>query len=284
MNVSSRRHLLSILGAILLVVQPVAATEIGPQTNTDSRLIPGPDSRAIADPAGIDPRISEAHDLFIDHQVMESLHLFEDVIDEYPEIYEGLWGAARSAIAQGLLSEGKKIQNDWYKIGESYARRATEVEPETLDGLYWLLTAKGLRATQSGARIASELGGEVYDLAHQILEMDSLHAGAYHALGVLNYQVRKLSFIERWVARTFLGAEVMNVTNWEDAERYLTRAVELRPEYILFHLDLGRMYLHRKRRAEARTHFQRALELPLLEPPDVRFQEIAELRLAETFD
>ncbi len=286
MNVSSRRRLLSILGATLLVGQPVTAAQTRPRTNTDSGLISSPASQAIADPArsGIDPRIPEAHDLFLDHRVTESLQLFEDVTDEFPKNYEALWGAARSAIAQGLLSRGREIQNQWYKIGESYARRATEVEPDDLEGLYWLLTAKGLRAVRSGARDASTLGGEVYDLAHQVLEMDSLHAGAYHALGVLNYRVRRLSGLQRWVARNFLGADVMNLTSWEDAERYLTRAVELRPEYILFHLDLGRMYLTRDRKEEARSHFQRALELPVLEPPDPRFQETAERRLAETLD
>ena len=231
-----------------------------------------------------DPRISEAHELFLDHRVMESLQLFEDVIDDDPEIFKALWAAARSAIAQGLLSRGRRIQNQWYKIAESYARRATEIEPENLEGLYWLLSAKGLRAVQSGGREASALGGEVYDLAHQVLEMDSLHAGAYHALGVLNYRVRRLSRVERFVARTFLGADVMNLTSWEDAELYLTRAVELRPEYILFHLDLGIMYLNRKRVEEARSQFQRVLELPVREPPDSRFQETAERRLAETLD
>jgi Flp pilus assembly protein TadD len=76
----------------------------------------------------------------------------------------------------------------------------------------------------------------------------------------------------------------MNLTTWEDAERYLKRAVELRPDYILFHLDLGSMYLNRKRMEEARVQFEWALELPLFEPPDTRFQETAEIRLAETFN
>jgi tetratricopeptide (TPR) repeat protein len=269
---------------MLLAVVPGAAAQTGLRARIDSGLISGRHALGTPNPAqtGADPRISEANDLYLDHRVMESLQLFEDVVDEFGEIYEALWGAARAAIAQGLLSRGREIQNQWYKIGESYARRATEVEPENIVGLYWLLTAKGLRAARSGGREASALGGEVYELAHQLLEMDSLHAGAYHALGVLNYRVRRLSWMERFVARNFLGADVMNSTSWEDAERYLLRAVELRPEYILFHLDLGRMYLHRDRKDEARSHLERVLELPVLEPPDLRFQAIAERRLAET--
>ena len=232
----------------------------------------------------VDPRTIEADNLYREHRVVESLEMLEDLLDVEPESYGPLWAAARSAIARGLLSRGREIQNQWYKIGESYARRATEVEPEGLVGLYWLLSAKGLRAAQTGGEEASALGGEVYDLAHQILEMDSLHAGAHHALGVLNYRVRRLSAVERFVARNFLGGDVMSLTTWEDAERYLTRAVELSPSYILFHLDLGRMYLARDRKDEARIHLQRALELPAIEPPDTRFQMIAERRLAGILD
>jgi tetratricopeptide (TPR) repeat protein len=275
-----------LLGTTLLVVCPLSAAQTRPGTSASSGPISDRDAVATADPtrAGVDPRISEAHELYWDLQVMESLQLFEDVVDDAPESYEALWAAARSAIAEGLLSRGREVQNQWFQIGESYARRATELEPEGLVGLYWLLSAKGLRAAQTGGRDASALGGEVFDLAHQVLEMDSLHAGAHHALGVLNYRVRKLSSIERFVARNFLGGDVMNSTTWEDAERYLNRAVELNPEYILFHLDLGRMLLDRNRKDEARIHLQRVLELPVVEPPDTRFQMVAERRLAETLD
>ena len=285
-NVSSKRRLFSILGGALLVVGPLSAAQTGAGTSTDSGPISGRDVVAAADPTrtAFDPRIAEAHELYRDHQVMESLQLFEDVIDDAPETYEPLWAAARSAIALGILSRGREIQNQWYQTGESYARRATEVEPEGLVGLYWLLSAKGLRAAQTGGQEASALGGEVYDLAHEVLEMDSLHAGAHHALGVLNYRVRRLSAIERFVAQNFMGAEIMNNTTWEDAERYLTRAVELSPDYILFHLDLGRMYMARDRKDEARAQFLRVLELPAIEPPDIRFQMIAERRLGEILD
>jgi len=231
-----------------------------------------------------DPRVTEADELYWEHRVPKSLEMLEDLLDSEPESYPALRDAARSAVAWGLLSHGRKIQNQWFKIGESYARRATEVEPELVGGLYWLLSAKGLRAAQTGGREASALSREVYDLAHRVLEMDSLHAGAHHALGVVNYRVRRLSVLERFVARNFLGGDVISLTSWEDAERYLTRAVELRPEYILFHLDLGRMYLNRGRTDEARRHLERALELPVLEPPDTRFRVIVERRLEETVD
>ena len=269
--------------SLAAVPMPVAA-QAATVKNMDSASAPHDPAMTNAAFSEADPRVTEADRLFREHRVTESLQMLEDILDVQPESYQALLAAARSAIAQGLLAEGSDIQNQWYRIGESTALRATEVVPKGLDGLYWLMTAKGLRAVQSGAADASALGREVYDLAHQILAVDSLHAGAHHALGVLNYEVRKLSRIKRFIARYFLGGGVMGLTSWEDAERYLTRAVELRPNYILFHLDLGSMYLNRGRKEEARSHFERALELPVFEPPDGRFQVMAERHLAETLD
>ncbi len=135
MKVSSRRRLVLILGTTLLVVGPVSAAQTGAGISASSTPISGRDAvtpvdLTQADPtrSGADSRISEAHELYWDHQVMESLQLFEDVVDDASEIYEPLWAAARSAIAQGLISRGREVQNQWFQIGESYARRATELE------------------------------------------------------------------------------------------------------------------------------------------------------------
>ncbi len=274
---------LAVAGTSSLVVATAAAGQTPSAGNVASAPVPSAGRIGLAT-SDADPRIGEAEDLYWEYRVTESLELLEDVLDVAPDSYEALWAAARVAVAQGLLSRGSEIQNQWYQIGEAYARRATDVEPESLDGLYWLLTAKGLRAAQTGGRDAAGLSGEVYDLAHMVLEKDSLHAGALHALGFLNYRVQKLSFLQRFVARNFLGGHIIGLTSWEDAERYLTRAVELRPNYILFHLDLGRMYLDRGSKEEAQRHLERALELPELEPPDWRFQVIAERRLEEALD
>ena len=276
---------LVVAGALALSVTPVpTAGQTPPTANGASGPAPRDPAQTGAEASDADPRIAEADDLYWEYRVTESLELLEDILDVEPEIYEALWPAARSAVAQGLLSRGNEIQNQWYRIGESYARRATEVEPDSMEGLYWLLTAKGLRAAQIGGRDAAALSGEVYDLAHKVLEKDSLHAGAHHALGVLNYRVRRLSGLQRFIAQNFMGGRVIGLTSWEDAERYLTRAAELRPEYILFHLDLGRLYLHRGPKEEARRHLERALELPELEPPDWRFQATAERRLEDALD
>ncbi len=276
---------LALAGALSLgaVPTPVVAQQTA-AGNMDTAPVPTGPPTTLATPSEVDAGVAEADELFRAHRVDESLALLDDVLALEPEHHGALVAAARSAIAKGLLSEGTDVQNEWYRTAEATALRAVEMVPEGLAGLDWLMTAKGLRAVQSGSTDAATLGDEVFDLAHQILAADSLHPGATHALGVLNYEVRKLPRIKRFFAEHFLGADVMGLTSWEDAERYLTRAVELRPEYILYHLDLGLLYLNHNRKEEARVHFERALELPVFEPPDSKFQAAAELRCEETFN
>lgn len=230
---------------------------------------------------GHDPRLVRAEELHFEHRAAESLELLEGVVEKEPANYEALWRAAREAVVMGLLAHGTEIENRWFMRGEDFARRAVELDPDGIHGLNWLMSAKGLRAVQTDAIDASRLGTEVFQLAHRILEMDSLHAGAYHALGVLNYEVQKLNRVERFIATRVLGNRAFRLTSWEDAERYHTRAVELAPDFILFHLDLGKMYLERNQMARAREVFARVLELPPVHPQDPGLQEVAERLLAQ---
>jgi tetratricopeptide (TPR) repeat protein len=231
---------------------------------------------------GRDPRLVRAEELHFEHRAAESLELLEGVVEKEPANYEALWRAAREAVVMGLLAHGTETENRWFMQGEDFARRAVELDPDGINGLNWLMSTKGLRAVQTNAIDASRLGTEVFQLAHQILEMDSLHAGAYHALGVLNYEVQKLNRLERFIATRILGNRAFRLTSWEDAERYLTRAVELEPDFILFRLDLGKMYLERGQKEQARDVLTRVLELPPVHPQDPGLQEVADRLLAQT--
>ena len=231
-----------------------------------------------------DPRIARAEELHYELRAAESLEVYERIVAEEPEHYEALWKAARETVVMGLLAHGTEIENRWFMKAEEYARRATAVWPDGIEGLYWLVSSKGLRAVQTNAVDASRLGTEVYQLAHRVLEMDSLHAGAHHSLGVLNYEVQKLSRFERFIATRILGNRAFRLTSWEDAERYLQRAVALEPDFLLYHFDLGKMYLERKQMTLARQAFHRVLELPRVHPPDKGFQEVAERLLAWTYE
>jgi tetratricopeptide (TPR) repeat protein len=192
-----------------------------------------------------------------------------------------LWRAARAAVVRGIEEEGTRPQNRWLDPAIDYAERAVAVRPGGLDGLYWRGVAAGRRAMNAGARYAVELAQIVYDDGHAILAVDSLHGGAHNMLGKLNYEVMRLSRLQRAIARLFLGNEALRDTSWENAEHHLRKAVEQRPELVMFQFDLGQLYRERGRRDEALAAFSRAVELPAVHPTDRSLQSRARRLLGE---
>jgi tetratricopeptide (TPR) repeat protein len=162
-----------------------------------------------------------------------------------------------------------------------YSERAVAAEPGGVDGTYWHGVAVGRRAMNASPGYAVELAQVSYEDAHAILAVDSLHGGAHNMLGKLNYEIMSLSRIKRGVARTFMSNPALDDTSWENAEYHLTRAVEVWPEFVLFHFDLAQFYRKRGRRDEAIAAFRRAIELPAVHPTDHSLQQQAREILTE---
>jgi tetratricopeptide (TPR) repeat protein len=203
-------------------------------------------------------------------------HLAVDSTD-----YEALWRAARAAVVVGFYENGSRVQNGWLDPAIRYANLAVELRPEGLEGVYWRGAATGRRALNASPGYAVELAERVYDDAHRILAVDSLHGGAHNILGKLNYEIMSLSRVQRAFARAFMGNDALDDASWENAEFHLARAAKVWPEFILFHSDLAELYRKRGRREEAADSFRRVLEVPPVHPIDQRMQAEARGLLEE---
>ena len=96
------------------------------------------------------------------------------------------------------------------------------------------------------------LAVEVREAALEALALDSANAGAHHVLGVWHAEVRRLSGVERWLARRLLGGAIFEEASWEAAEGHLLTSVALDPGGLIHHQDLAKLYLDRGRTEEAR--------------------------------
>jgi Flp pilus assembly protein TadD len=67
----------------------------------------------------------------------------------------------------------------------------------------------------------------------------------------------------------------------EEAARLLRKAVELAPEHVSHHVELGRAYLALGMKDEARTELQRGLALPDREKDDPESKRRAKEALAQ---
>lgn len=222
-----------------------------------------------------------ADSLYYGGQPEEAWESLRTHLEREPEDYEALWRAARSALVLAVATDGNRAQNAWLDPGRALAQRAVEVRPEGVEGLYFRAALTGRRAMNASPGYAVELAQLTWEDANRVLELDPQHGGAHNVLGKLNYEVMILSRVQRFIARTFMGNDVLRDAGWEQAEEHLTRAAELWPELVLFHYDLAALYERRGREEEAAVAIQRALELPVLHPPDERFKRQAEELLSE---
>lgn len=194
--------------------------------------------------------------------------------------YPVLWRAARAAVDVGQDLSGDRA-DAWYRLAESWGRRAVEAAPDRPEGHLQLAQALGLIALDAGVRERVRYSNEIRAEARATIEADSGYAGGWHVLARWNAEVMSLSGPARFFARNFLGGEVMSEASWEQAERYMARAATLEPLRIVHHLELGKILMRREVSAEARDALRRVLELPPWDYHDCVYRQEAREALAE---
>jgi regulator of microtubule dynamics protein 3 len=225
--------------------------------------------------------VNRADALYFDGDPRASFALLEEYLKVEPDDYEVLWRAARAAVLLGVSTEGSRPQNRWLDPAMEFGHRAVAVRPDGIDGLYWRGAAHGRRAMNASPGYATELAQQVYDDAHAILELDSLHGGAHNLLGKLSYEVMSLSRFERAVGRLFMGNEALSNASWELAEEHLRTAAEAWPDLVLFQFDLAQLHRKRGNDDDAVEVYRRVLELPAVHPTDLDLQAQARDALEE---
>ncbi len=212
---------------------------------------------------------------------LESLALLKEHLGRTRSDYPVWVLAARAALMLGYGNADPDSTKAWLHQAIEYGEEAKALDPDGEDGRYVTLAARGRLALAEGlpdrARLARTIEGEARDL----LAIDSLHAGAHNALGRIYFEVSRLSRVERFFGRAWLGGDLLGRASWESAEYHLRRAVELQPERNFHHLDLGALLVARKRYDEARVELTKALEVPLETPEQMGFRKDARRLLDE---
>lgn len=251
------QRLLGVFG--LLVATPLAA-------QTQSEHI----TAGIEASAARDPKAALGH--------------FEAALRLNPDDYEANWRAAQALIDIGKQTPDSVRSADrdsLYARAEGLARRAVAADSTDAEGHFVLAQAIGraslTKSKKERVRRASEIRAE----ALRAIELDPEHDGAYHVMGRWNAEIMRLSGLTRFFARNFLGGRVFNAASWDSAVVYLEKAVALKPANIYHHLDLGLVYVDRKRYADARGQLEMIAGLPLVDVMDARYQEQAVAELKE---
>lgn len=109
------------------------------------------------------------------------------------------------------------------------------------------------------------------------LTLDPRNDLAWHVLGAWHYELADLSPVMRTIAQLIYGK--LPAASNEEAVKAFTKAVELNPQRVGNHVELGRALAAAGRKAEARAALEKGLSLPNRQRDDPETKERARAAL-----
>ncbi len=195
--------------------------------------------------------------------------------------YPASWKAGRELvdIAKQIPDEAddssRHVRDSLYMAARAYGEAAVRLNPKGADGHFTVAQALGRLARTKGGKERVRFAKLIYDEGMKAIELDSTHDGAYHLIGAWHMEVMLLSGFQRFFAKTLFGGGFLDKGNWPDAERYLARAVALKPQNIFHHLELGAVYFDEGKVSKAREQFRVIATLPIADVLDPKYQKEA---------
>ncbi len=195
-----------------------------------------------------------------------ALEEYRKAVELDPTNYEALWKTSRALIdvADALPAKDPTTpakQKKIYAEAEDFARRAVQVNPGDTWGHFFLSAAMGKRLLLLGKKEQVQMSRQVKAEIEKAIELDPTNDLAYHALGRWHRRMAEIGGVKRALGGLLYG----NIPRgtFEESEKYLKKAVELRPDYTNHYLELGRTYIAMGKKDQAAECFQKCLEAPV---------------------
>src|SRR6266571_590817 len=190
--------------------------------------------------------------------------------------YAALWKAGREAVdiakqIEGKDDSSKQVRDSLYVVARAYGEAAVRVNPNGADGHFTIAQALGRLSRTKGGKERVRFAKIIYDEGMKALECDSTHDGANHLIGAWHAEVKRLSRFQKFLDKG----------NWEDAQKYLQKAVALKPQNIFHRLELGEVYVDVGKYSKAREQFTAIEGLPIADVLDHEYKQEAKQVLAD---
>ncbi|NIR53179.1 hypothetical protein GWO43_31445 [candidate division KSB1 bacterium] len=215
-----------------------------------------------------------------DHQ--KALEEYKKAFDADTSNCTALWKIAEAYVNLGEEAD-EKVKRQYFYLAERWAQKAVALCPHTANAHFMLAVATGRVALYEGGKAKIERSKEVKTLAEKTLELDPDHHGAYHVLGRWHFELASLSWFLKTAAKIIYGG-VPPGASYEKAVANLKKAIEISPQWINHHKQLGLVYMKMAKWDRARKEFQRVLELPVADHQDEAHKEDCRKLLEEIED
>ena len=226
----------------------------------------------------------DAYAQFDDQKALE--HYLEALKIE-PENYEALWKASRACvdIADVIPATDKDVKNRQMKLytdATAYARKAVAANPNDTWGHFQIAASLGKKLLMLGKKEQINGSKQIRAEIDKAIELDPNNDLAYHALGRWHRRMAEIGGAKRFFGSLLYGS--IPKGSFEESEKNLKKAAEMKPEYVNHHLELGLTYVSLKKPDLAAQEFQKAIDLPKTTSKDdvLKAQAQAELGKLKT--
>src|SRR5213080_1454372 len=192
-------------------------------------------------------------------------------LDELRSAVEG--GARARRHRQAGPRQGRLVQAPARQ--SLYGEAAVRVNPAGADGHFTIGQALGRLSRTKGGKEQVRFAKIIYDEGMKAIELDSTHDGAYHLVGAWHAEVKRLSGFQKFFAKALFGGGFLDKGNWADAQKYLEKAVALKPQNIFHRLDLAEVYVDVGKYSKAREQLTTIATLPIADVLDSDYQKEA---------
>jgi tetratricopeptide (TPR) repeat protein len=222
----------------------------------------------------------EAYVQFDDQKALE--HYLEALKIE-PNNYEALWKTSRAYVdIADVMPAGDKDAKQRQKLytdATAYAQKAVVANPNDTWGHFQVAASLGKKLLMLGKKEQLDGAKQIKAEIDKAIKLDPNNDLAYHALGRWHRRMAEIGGFSRLLGNMFLGGVPKG--SFEESEKNLKKAAEMKPEYVNHHLELGITYESLKKYDLAAQEFQKAIDLPKTTSKDDVLKAQAQAELAK---
>lgn len=215
--------------------------------------------------------LSEARQLN-EKDYAKALALYNQVLEMDPSNFEAIWNAAFLYTKIGNKTSNRQEKEVQFKKAMALAQKSIDLQPNSVYSNYVYGVALGRMGDIMGAKERVQNATKIKERIEAGLKIDPKHAASWHILGRLHYRLDNLNMAEKAAAAVLFGGLPKGVSTEKAAECY-TEASNLRPDYILYRLDLAVALIKLDKKAEAKASLQKAITLSPITEDDPQYLE-----------
>lgn len=164
------------------------------------------------------------------------------------------------------------------KTAQMYAERAVKADPKNSDAHLSIAVSLGRQIQLQGGREKVAASKAIKESAEKATKLNPRNDYAWHILARWHQGIAGANSLMLNIARIIYG-EIPPASNAE-AVKFFEKAIALRPDRLIHHMELGRTYAQMGYKEEARQLINKALAMPNRDKDDAETKERGRKTLA----